>query len=112
MHKSAQKEKEKYDKRKVHCYCCMKFDYFAVDCWSNKERKSEEANIPRGYSDDEPKLLMAFEFDSASLEDWWYMDTGCSNHLTGNKKWLVEFDYGKMTKTRCVDDKYLNSKGM
>ena len=40
------------------------------------------------------------------------MDTGCSNHLTGNKKWLVDFDSGKSTKIRCADDKYLNAEGM
>ncbi|XP_050908662.1 uncharacterized protein LOC127122358 [Lathyrus oleraceus] len=55
---------------------------------------------------------MAFDSDSASLEDWWYMETGRSNHLTGNKKWLVDFDYGKRTKIRCADDKYLNAEGM
>lgn len=40
------------------------------------------------------------------------MDTGYSNHLSGNKKWLVDFESGKRTKIRCVDDKYLNVEGM
>ncbi|XP_050876797.1 uncharacterized protein LOC127080519 [Lathyrus oleraceus] len=38
------------------------------DYWSNKKRKSEEANITRSY-DDEHVILMASDFDSASLED-------------------------------------------
>ncbi|XP_050920235.1 uncharacterized protein LOC127137858 [Lathyrus oleraceus] len=90
----------------------MEFGHSAIDCWSNKERKLDEANIVRGDSDDEHVLLMASESDSASLKDWWYMDTSCSNHPTGNKKWLVEFDSGKKTKIRCVDDKYLNAEGI
>ncbi|XP_050916159.1 uncharacterized protein LOC127131273 [Lathyrus oleraceus] len=81
------------------------------DCWSNKERKSEKENITRS-SDDEHVLLMDSDSDSASLEDWWYMDTGSSNHLTGNKKWLVDFESMKRTKIRCVDDKYLNAEGV
>ena len=109
--KNAQKGKEKYDKKKIQCYCCKKFGHFARDCWSNKERKSEEANIARS-SDDESVLLMASESDDMDLIDWWYMDTGCSNHLTGNKKWLVDFDSEKRTKIRCADDKYLNAEGM
>ena len=55
---------------------------------------------------------MASETDDMNSSEWWYMDTGCSNHLTGNKKWLVDFDSGKSTKIRCADDKYLNAEGM
>ncbi|KAK2352988.1 hypothetical protein QL285_090671 [Trifolium repens] len=89
-----------------------KFGHFAADCRSNKERKSEEANIARSSddSDGESVLLMASETDDMNSSEWWYMDTGCSNHLTGNKKWLVDFDSGKSTKIRCADDKYLNAE--
>ncbi|XP_050896012.1 uncharacterized protein LOC127102710 [Lathyrus oleraceus] len=67
--KTAQKGKEKYDKRKVQCYCCKKFGHFDADY------------------------------------------TGCSNHLIGNEKWLVDFDSRKRTRIRCPDDKYLNVEG-
>jgi hypothetical protein len=109
-----QKGKEKFDKKKIQCYCCQKFGHFASECRSNKERKSEEANIARSSddSDGESVLLMASETDDMNSSEWWYMDTGCSNHLTGNKKWLVDFDSGKSTKIRCADDKYLNAEGM
>ena len=40
------------------------------------------------------------------------MDTGCSNHLTGNKQWLTDFNSRRRTKIRCADDKYLNVEGM
>lgn len=93
--KNSQKENEKYDKRKVQCYFYKKFSHFVDDCWSNKERNLEEANIIRRDSDDESVLLMASESGDAYLEDQWYMDTSCSNHLTGNKKWLVDFDSSK-----------------
>ena len=53
---------------------------------------------------------MASESNSAYLEDLLYMDTSCSYHLTGNKKWLVKFDSGKRTKIRCDDDKYMNAE--
>ena len=55
---------------------------------------------------------MASEFDGRCVADWSYMDTGCSNHLTRNKQWLVDFDSKRRTKIRCADDKYLNAEGM
>src|ERR1051325_10422523 len=78
------KHQKRKEKKKVQCYCCKQFGHFARDCWSNKGRKSDEENIARGYLDDEHVLLMAFESYGRCLADWWYMDTGCSNHLTGN----------------------------
>src|SRR3954471_3385560 len=100
------------DKKKVQCYCCKQFGHFARDCLANKGRRSEEANIARGCSNDEPVLLMASESDERFLSEWWYMDTGCSNHLTGNKQWLIDFDSERRTKIRCADDKYLYAEGM
>ncbi|KAK2376280.1 hypothetical protein QL285_077088 [Trifolium repens] len=57
-----QKGNERFDKKKIQCYCCQKFGHFAADCRSKKERESEEANMARS-SDDEPVLLMAYESD-------------------------------------------------
>lgn len=55
---------------------------------------------------------MASEFDCVYLADWWYMDTDWSNHITGKKRSLVNFDSRKRIEIICVDDKYLNTKGM
>ncbi|XP_058742135.1 uncharacterized protein LOC131614585 [Vicia villosa] len=89
-----------------------KLGHFAKDCGSNKKRKSEEANTAKGDSDDELILLMASESDGRCLVDWWYMDDGCSNHLIGNKQWMIDFDSKRSTKIGCADDKYLNAEGM
>lgn len=72
----------------------------------------KKTNIAKGDSDDEPVLLMAFENVAGSMVEWWYMDTVCSNYLTGNKQWLVDFDSGKRTQIICVDDEYLDVRGM
>ncbi|XP_050896713.1 uncharacterized protein LOC127103504 [Lathyrus oleraceus] len=80
---------------------------------TNGKKKSKEENIAKGeFDNDEIVLLIASESDGRYLVDWWYMYTGCSNHLTGNKLWLINFDYRKRTKIIYADDKYLNAKGM
>ena len=85
-HQNVQKGKEKFDKRKVQCYSFNKYAHFAVDYWSNKVCKGEKVNIARGDSDDELVLLMAYENACEEMVGSWYIDTGCSNHLTGNKQ--------------------------
>jgi len=35
--------------------------------------------------------------ESYNLERW-FLDTCCSNHMTGNKDWLREVDPGKNTR--------------
>ncbi|XP_050875693.1 uncharacterized protein LOC127079338 [Lathyrus oleraceus] len=85
-HKNVHKGKEKFDDRKIWCYNCNKFGYFGVDCSPNKVSKGEEANIARGDFEDEPVLLMESENAIGIMVDLWYMNTGCSNHLTVNKQ--------------------------
>lgn len=55
---------------------------------------------------------MAYENVGGSMVEWCYMDIACSNHLTRNKQWLVDFDFSKRTKINCVNDENMNAKGM
>ncbi|XP_058750702.1 uncharacterized protein LOC131623675 [Vicia villosa] len=109
--KKHQKGREKLDKKKIQCYCCNNFGHYASECWSKKGKKYEEANIAREYND-EPLILMASDSDNSELLEWWYMDIGRSNHMTRNKQWLIDFDSRKIIKVKCVDDKFVNAKGM
>ncbi|XP_058783017.1 uncharacterized protein LOC131657663 [Vicia villosa] len=110
--KKHHKGNDKLDKRKVKCYNCNRFGHFAKDYWSNKERKSEEANIVKRNADDEPMLLMDFESDGGYWVGLWYMDTGFLNPLSENKQWLIDFNSRKRKKIICPYDKYLNVEGM
>ncbi|XP_014524339.1 uncharacterized protein LOC106780549 [Vigna radiata var. radiata] len=42
----------------------------------------------------------------------WYLDTGCSNHVTRRKEWLVDLDSRKKSKIRFVDDSTMMAKGV
>lgn len=45
-------------------------------------------------------------------ENAWYLDTGCSNHMTGRKDWLVDLDLSKKGKVRFADDNTIRTEGM
>jgi len=45
--------------------------------------------------------------DSNSKVESWYLDLGCSNHMTCHKEWLINFDAAKKSKVRFANDSYL-----
>jgi hypothetical protein len=56
------------------------------------------------------KVATTCESDSTSQE--WYLDSGCSNHMTGNKEWLTNLDTSKKTNVKLADSRSLASKGI
>lgn len=40
----------------------------------------------------------------------WFLDTGCSNHMTSHRVWLVDFDESKKSKVKLADDSSLQGK--
>ncbi|XP_050896860.1 uncharacterized protein LOC127103657 [Lathyrus oleraceus] len=41
----------------------------------------------------------------------WFLDTGCSNHMTDRRVWLANFDELKKRKVRLADNSYLQAEG-
>lgn len=50
--------------------------------------------------------------EESAEDDLWYMDTGCSNHMTNNKDWLINFDPSKKNRIRLVDERTMSAEGM
>ncbi|CAL0332992.1 unnamed protein product [Lupinus luteus] len=48
--------------------------------------------------------------DAAHSESW-YLDSGCSNHMTSHKEWLTGFDPSRTNKVRFADDSTLKVEG-
>jgi len=58
------------------------------------------------HSDFEPLTLIVSNTtgNSTSKVESWYLDLGCSNHMTYHKEWLINFDSTKKSKVKFVDD--------
>jgi predicted transcriptional regulator len=60
----------------------------------------------------DPLLMMAITNDDLDQKESWYLDTGCSNHMTGHKNWLVNYDSSRKSTIRIADSRTIQSEGV
>ncbi|XP_028214926.1 uncharacterized protein LOC114396741 [Glycine soja] len=82
-------KKKWVDKKKVQCYNCRNFGHFAADCRFSKGShvKGEEARLAQEENtEDDHYLLMVTTKNDLQCANFWYLDTGCSNHMSGRRE--------------------------
>ena len=45
--------------------------------------------------------------DGIQGSDGWYLDSGCSTHMTGRKVWFVEINHATKNRVKFADDTIL-----
>ncbi|GAU51473.1 hypothetical protein TSUD_95880 [Trifolium subterraneum] len=108
--KHSKNSKKKVNMKDVQCYCCEKFGHYARNCSENKDSNQDGAQLARSDSDD--AMLMATTKMSEDKANVWYLDTGCSNHMTGNKYWFINLDESITRAIRFADNSQVNSEGI
>ncbi|KAF2303408.1 hypothetical protein GH714_018049 [Hevea brasiliensis] len=77
-----------FNKATVECYKCHDLGHFQYECpkWKN------EANYVELDEEDELLLMAYVELHEAKRSDAWFLDSGCSNHMCGNKSMFSSLD--------------------
>jgi len=81
-------QKKTFDKKNIQCYNCQMWGHYASKCKSNKvsrNRGDEEQFAHNESSNSYEVLLMATIKSYEEHNDEWYLDIGCSNHMTCKK---------------------------
>ncbi|XP_019451833.1 PREDICTED: uncharacterized protein LOC109353931 [Lupinus angustifolius] len=90
--------------------------HYAAECKSKKllSSKDEESRLAQneGSDDDDQYLLMATVKNNDESGDFWYLDTGCSNHMTGKKDWFTTLDESAKSKIKFVDHSVVTTEGI
>lgn len=50
--------------------------------------------------------------EAGSSSDLWYLDTGCSNHMSGHREWFVNLNEDVKSKVKFPDNSTVIAEGM
>eukprot|EP00253_Pinus_taeda_P027966 PITA_27966 len=100
---------QRVEKSKVRCYYCNKFGHYAHDC-SKKivDQGNQRANVTTKSTDSIFLACHTMHEPSASV---WLLDSGCSNHMIGNKNLVANFDQYVKTEVKLGTDKTVEVDG-
>lgn len=70
--------RQPFNKNNIECFKCHKYGHFQYECpgW--------DKNVNYAEFDDEMVLMAHAEMDDCVKEGMWFLDSGCSNHMTRN----------------------------
>lgn len=82
-------EKVCWFKGKPQCHNCKKFGYVQKDCQLKTNQQASFMEEKEG----EGNLFYACQAATEKKNDvWWFLDSGCSNHMTSNKSIFLDMD--------------------
>ena len=85
------KGRQSFNKAEVECFKCHKLGHFQYECpmW---EKKANYAEVEDKEEQEDELLLMASTNSMKGKHNEWFLDSGCSNHMSGNKNWFTQLD--------------------
>ncbi|XP_019438895.1 PREDICTED: uncharacterized protein LOC109344586 [Lupinus angustifolius] len=76
----------------------------------------EVENSKTEQTEIEPKedalMMITTKQEQHSTSGNWYLDTGCSNHMTGHREWFTSLDSSVKTRVKFADDSSINAEGI
>lgn len=82
--------RQTYNKAIIECYKCHQLGHYQYEC----PTLGKQANYVE-LDESEEMLLMAYvESHGVTRDDVWFLDSGCSNHMCGDRSLFYELDEG------------------
>ncbi|XP_062080662.1 uncharacterized protein LOC133785446 [Humulus lupulus] len=91
---------QRWKKSSIHCHNCKKFGHVNANCWAPHAHYVEKEN-------EESKLFMVHSSSNDIQNDVWFLDSGCSNHMTSNRSLFKELDELQKEQVRLGDNKQI-----
>ncbi|KAJ0522113.1 putative RNA-directed DNA polymerase [Helianthus annuus] len=100
----------------IRCYNCQKLGHTACFCNQRRDENERMNNAlmheEEGVNDkNDDTMFMIFNVEEIPKNDCWYLDSGCSNHMTGDKSLFITLNESERREVRTGDDKKLEVLG-
>lgn len=104
---------QKYYKDAIQCYYCKKYGHKEADCWSKQRDEEKDGYKAANFTEkvEEGKLFMAHSPVNHASSDIWFVDSGCSNHMSCSRSLFKDLDETKKSDVRLGDDKQVQVEG-
>ena len=79
------------NKCNVECYKCHRHGHYQSECRTDLNKQNGERTNFAEKEEDESLLMMCL-VNEETQQNMWYLDTGCSNYMCGDKKVFSELD--------------------
>ncbi|KAL0360218.1 UNVERIFIED_CONTAM: Copia protein [Sesamum radiatum] len=100
----------KVDKSNVECYRCHQFGHYKSECRTNLSKEyGEKSNFAETAG--EEVCLMTQCQGKESSKSVWYLDTACSNHMSGDKSAFSNLDEAYHDKVKLGDESRISIMG-
>eukprot|EP00253_Pinus_taeda_P002334 PITA_02334 len=104
---------QRYDKSQVQCHYCKKFGHYANECRRKQNDMNSRQNV--NFANEENKnsknVLLTCNVAQDKQEDVWFLDSGCSNHMTRNIAMFANLDEDVKSEVTTGTDSKIAVKG-
>lgn len=108
------KREEGQGKQGVECHYCHKIGHVQADCYK-KKREEQQINVVEEKGNEkntETMLFMTKTDEKSDVSQVWFLDSGCSNHMSGYKHLFEELDESYKKPVRLGNDKEIQVEGI
>ncbi|KAI3708725.1 hypothetical protein L2E82_38127 [Cichorium intybus] len=96
----------------VQCHYCQNFGHVKKFCRKRIADEKGTTFMHKEEGNDDDTMFMILSTQDAQFNDMWYIDSGCSNHMCGNKDLFTQIDDSLKREVRTGDDKKLDVYGI
>jgi predicted amidophosphoribosyltransferase len=105
--KNTHEEEICWNKGKPQCHNCKRFGHVQKDCRSQKQQHVSFAETENS----EANLFFACQNATQEYKNVWYLDSGCSNHMTGDKDAFIDIVPTFGSKVKLGNGEYVEVEG-
>ncbi|GKV22816.1 hypothetical protein SLEP1_g32638 [Rubroshorea leprosula] len=98
-------------KANIECFRCHKYGHYRSECRANLNRGESSNFAEHNEKNDDYSLFMVCHPKEVNKKNVWYLDTGCSNHICGDKSAFSDLDESCQDKVKFGDNSTIAVKG-